>query len=76
MHECVICFLFVFSFIQMALEGFDNLHVVSTLYSLVQENRGWEYVSYNNAVEISMFVSSHDFLANHRCGTEVQFLSC
>ena len=37
MHECVICFLFVFSFIQMALEGFDNLHVVSTLYSLVRK---------------------------------------
>ena len=36
MHECVICFLFVFSFIQMALEGFDNLHVMSTLYSLVR----------------------------------------
>ena len=37
MHECVLCFLFVFSFIQMALEGFDNLLVVSTLYSLVRK---------------------------------------
>ena len=37
MYECVICFLFVSSFIQMALEGFDNLHVVSTLYSLVRK---------------------------------------